>query len=625
MAQGFEDAVVDVIQEQTHADALRKRHACGKGVANNGLKNHALKAWLWLMRGAAKRRHKGKIEAASFFPLSSVGFYNLKAFGNWQTLPIRRLNLIFGKNSSGKSSIFHSLLWIRQVLLNKNLNIMTPERSGDFVDLGGLEQFVHFNKKKETKIGFNLSVEVPRDYLVSPTGELGFRFMQVSEVQSHEDILATKKREECLSSLFQALTPDNKNLTLTLEVVFDLKNIFKQQDNRFRAINVQPCIALSLGNAELISFSPITVAAKQNNPQLGEVGPSSHRVTVSSKIIELLKPVVEAVSRHYGIKQTKGEKAKAPDPKEIEKNLAVAMTLTSIAPQDRGLEIFPAHRSMYPATMLRRSDYCDKTCPEYLAQPPQKQINEMYRMEYGMLAENISNIIWRAALGFFHEPNYLAAYRNYPEREISQRGLLKLRQQDPYGNESYRDIFENQEFLHRINKACDTLNADFRFVVDRQSSRSAGLRLEIKNRRSGLPLSFRDIGFGWSQVLPVIVEIVQGMHSALLVEQPELHLHPSNQSQLMDVVLDNLGSPKHTAAPILLELHSEQMVLRLLRRIKESGSVSGRKKVSPRDCSIVYVKKDNAGSVITTLEISEEGTMVDTWPGGFFESALKDL
>lgn len=182
---------------------------------------------------------------------------------------------------------------------------------------------------------------------------------------------------------------------------------------------------------------------------------------------------------------------------------------------------------------------------------------------------------------------------------------MKLRQQDPYGNESYRDIFENQEFLHRINKACETLNADFRFVVDRQSSRSAGLRLEIKNRRSGLPLSFRDIGFGWSQVLPVIVEIVQGMHSALLVEQPELHLHPSNQSQLMDVVLDNLGSPKTTSTPVLLELHSEQMVLRLLRRIKESGSASSGKKIHPQDCSIVYVKKDNNGSLITTLKISE--------------------
>ena len=577
------------------------------------------------MRRVAKGRHKGKTEVEGFFPLSSVGFYNLKAFGDWQTLPIRRLNLIFGKNSSGKSSIFHSLLWIRQVLLNKNLNIMTPERSGDFVDLGGLEQFVHFNKKKETKIGFRLSVQVPRDYLVSPTGELGFRFMQVSEVQSNEDALATKTREECLSGLFQSLSPDNKDLTVTLEVVFNLKNIFKQQENRFRVINVQPCVVLSLENAEIIRFNPIKVAAEQNNPQLGVIGPISYKVTVKSKIIELLRPVVEAVSKHYGIGQIKGEKTKAPDLKEIEKNLAMAMTLTSIAAQGRGLEIFPAHRSMYPAPMLHRPDYSDKTCPEYLAQPYQKQINEMYRMEYAMLVENISSIIWRAALGFFHEPNYLAAYRNYPEREISQRGLLKLRQQDPYGNESYRDIFENQEFLHRINKACETLNADFRFVVDRQSSRSAGLRLEIKNRRSGLPLSFRDIGFGWSQVLPVIVEIVQGMHSALLVEQPELHLHPSNQSQLMDVVLDNLGSPKTTSTPVLLELHSEQMVLRLLRRIKESGSARSGKKIYPQHCSIVYVKKDKNGSLITTLKISEEGTMVDSWPGGFFESALKDL
>jgi len=155
-------------------------------------------------------------------------------------------------------------------------------------------------------------------------------------------------------------------------------------------------------------------------------------------------------------------------------------------------------------------------------------------------------------------------------------------------------------------------------------TKTTGLRLEIKNLHSGLNLSFRDIGFGWSQVLPVIVEIVQGMHSALFVEQPELHLHPNNQSQLMDVVLENLAQYE-SAPPVFLELHSEQMVLRLLRRIKEGGKSIGHKKVKPEDVVISYVVKEKEGSKIRRLAISDNGTMGDPWPGGFFESALKDF
>jgi hypothetical protein len=261
---------------------------------------------------------------------------------------------------------------------------------------------------------------------------------------------------------------------------------------------------------------------------------------------------------------------------------------------------------------------------EFQKLSPRNQVAEMMANEFRILIENTSWLIRQAAGRFFIEPNYLAAYRNYPDREISQRGLLKTRGLDPYGNDSYRDIFENREFLHRINRACEILQADFCFVLDKKSTPTSGLRLEIKNLHSGLNLSFRDIGFGWSQVLPVIVEIVQGLHSALFVEQPELHLNPNSQSQLMDVVLDNMDPIGH-APPIFLELHSEQMVLRLLRRIRESGKGLGRKKLNPEDFAISYLMKEKDGSKIRRLAISDHGTMEDPWPGGFFESALKDF
>ena len=88
--------------------------------------------------------------------------------------------------------------------------------------------------------------------------------------------------------------------------------------------------------------------------------------------------------------------------------------------------------------------------------------------------------------------------------------------------------------------------------------------------------------------------------------------------------MENLPAKKDFLSPIFLELHSEQMVLRLLRRIRE-GSEIIKGGIQPNDCSVIHVCKGEDGSVIQKLELSNAGTMIDPWPGGFFESALKDF
>ena len=67
------------------------------------------------------------------------------------------------------------------------------------------------------------------------------------------------------------------------------------------------------------------------------------------------------------------------------------------------------------------------------------------------------------------------------------------------------------------------------------------------------------------------------------------------------------------------------MALRVLRRIKENGGYFRPNKLNPDDFVINYVMKEKEGSKIRRLAISDHGTMEDPWPGGFFESALKDF
>src|SRR6266487_3610226 len=66
---------------------------------------------------------------------------NFKAFAGPETIPIRPLTLIFGPNSSGKSSILQSLLLLKQTLEEANSSTLLPK--GKLVDLGDYREFIH--------------------------------------------------------------------------------------------------------------------------------------------------------------------------------------------------------------------------------------------------------------------------------------------------------------------------------------------------------------------------------------------------------------------------------------------------------------------------------------------------
>src|SRR5262245_34270914 len=93
--------------------------------------------------------------------------------------------------------------------------------------------------------------------------------------------------------------------------------------------------------------------------------------------------------------------------------------------------------------------------------------------------------------------------------------------------------------------------------------------LIIRDRRSGTIVSHRDIGVGISQVLPILVEAYASRGQILAIEQPELHLHPGLQAELGDVFIKSaLGHQRNT---LLVETHSEHLILRLMRRMRNTA------------------------------------------------------
>jgi predicted ATPase len=130
--------------------------------------------------------------------------------------------------------------------------------------------------------------------------------------------------------------------------------------------------------------------------------------------------------------------------------------------------------------------------------------------------------------------------------------------------------------------------------------------------RDGLACNLRDVGIGISQVLPVLVASYFAPEgSTILLEEPEIHLHPLAQSALAELFAK---VSKERKIQFIVETHSEHLFRRLQTMI-------AREHVSSADTAMYFVRRHNKSSELCTLEVDEFGRMTN-WPDGFFGDAL---
>ena len=130
-----------------------------------------------------------------------------------------------------------------------------------------------------------------------------------------------------------------------------------------------------------------------------------------------------------------------------------------------------------------------------------------------------------------------------------------------------------------------------------------------------------DVGFGVSQVLPVIVEsLYVPRRSIVIFEQPEIHLHPRVQGDLADLFVDAIraregGAPRE--CQFLVESHSEHFLRRLQRRIAEE-------ELSNEDAALYFVHTQGSRAKIEELDVDLFGN-IKNWPANFFGDEMADL
>jgi predicted ATPase len=150
--------------------------------------------------------------------------------------------------------------------------------------------------------------------------------------------------------------------------------------------------------------------------------------------------------------------------------------------------------------------------------------------------------------------------------------------------------------------------------------------IALVDLNSNTTVTHRDVGFGLSQVIPVLVAAMANRNRIILIEQPEIHLHPALQAELGDVIIESaLGDNKNN---LILENHSEHLMLRILRRIRENNegnAPNNLPKITPDDVQVIYIKPSKEGSVLYDIPITIDGDFAVRWPDGFFPERAEEL
>lgn len=216
---------------------------------------------------------------------------------------------------------------------------------------------------------------------------------------------------------------------------------------------------------------------------------------------------------------------------------------------------------------------------------------------------------------------YLAPLRDYPKRtylwsgerpqdvgkfgELTVAALLAARKTDP-------------EVEIGVVKALQDLGLIHSFSLKPIAENRRDYEILVRRSPNSPEVLITDVGFGVSQILPVLVlcyYVPKG--STVILEQPEIHLHPSVQAKLADVFIDAI---KTRNIQIIIESHSEHLLRRLQRRVAEEKDG-----FTNQDAALYFCDMDDNGtSQLVPLKLDTYGN-INNYPTDFFGDEMGDL
>ncbi len=554
--------------------------------------------------------------------LTKITLENFKGYRTHTTIPLAPITLLYGPNSAGKSSIFHALLYLYEILQNDWCDVDNCSLAP--VDLGGFFNILSRDATEQAiriSIGFSPSAATYTDShrtlkfdpdeffdrcealglgIIPPTGELGAAITEVTlEVRwsptaqtPYVSYLAFFYDQEDDQSPFFVIETD-ETLERTAITNIDFHGRFILPDSVATATSLYQRLLTTPQDANNVTTDsclriPIDTSPSGAKPVLGKALKTHFTDYAQSRLYEEISSIPSQGDASSLLEEKRDSLQTL---RELEEILTQFFTQAVIEYLEDLTNILASMAAIGPMRTVPSRNFL-----------PNRRIHP--QRWYDGLAG------WDAV--------YLAS-----EKQFSQMSQWMFRLQTGYTlHRNRNDLTTEGRPTLLPSGAVDTI--------------------ALRNLEGHL-FSPCDLGIGISQVLPVIAATCLTEVGIVYVEQPELHLHPALQVRLGDLFcahvepvvgwLGHFDSDVHTPFRgsdrlFLLETHSEHLMLRILRRIRETddGEIAPPElQLFPQDIAVIYVDNQGGCSTAKQLRVDAQGEFLDKWPRGFFTERAEEL
>lgn len=549
-------------------------------------------------------------------PITAITIENFKGVQDPIRVEFKPITLLFGPNSSGKSTIVQALHYALEIFDRNNLDPGATSIGGRSVDLGGFETLVNNHDLSKTirlRIEFNLENEDLPHYVdgFESEGLDRFSYKQIWEIPMR----ATETSVEVLirwnpllrgPMLRQYKVDINGERLAQVETTDDGKQVFLTEMNPFNPVfleNITASEARDIMTRLLMNLESQTSSLEAGEfEKLGPIFPAIFlNFSMKKGIAGLTEPIgIEAEGSalpKWGKPLVLHEHAWKDELDVIDKG-NFTLCLSSLLVGSGELIRDALRRLFYvgPIREIPSRSYLPERSPD------------VSRWASGAMGWDV---LYKAEPGFVDEVNQWLTRQD--RLETGYKVEIKR----------FKEIDIEDPLMLLLSEGIGLEEAEI--VQARLQALPVKTRVSIREEASGIELMPQDVGVGISQVLPVIVAALHIKEGILAIEQPELHIHPALQVTMGDLFISQI---EKKAVTFLLETHSEHLMLRMLRRIRETeeGALPpGKSALRPDQMAVYFVEQGQAGISVTSIRVSGEGEFIDRWPRGFFGERMEEL
>lgn len=523
--------------------------------------------------------------------IEALTIENFKGIREPVRVEFKPITLLFGPNSAGKSTIVQALHYAREILERNNVDADRTAGADESFDLGGFSNLVHkHDLNLPIRMKFELSCSSLVDYSDFFTGKVDNAWLEF---------------EIKWSNFLQAPLVFSSAVGVAGDHFARIVCAEDGKQSRIADINFKH---------HLLAKSEVELEGKNvpfPNLLAVLIATIKKDFLFADNKIELFINQQSALPRHIQISSEIMDDEKEKEEREVR-------TANLEFDEPSSWEVLNDFFHTYFAGLtgilrdeLKRFRYIGpiRKTPPRLFTPVRTE--DESRWTSGLAAWDILN---KADDGFIQKTNswlanesrlhsgYRIDVKRYKELDVNGPIIAGIREGYYADNEAYEELI--REELEKL---------------------PVKARVFLREEGTGLEVLPQDVGIGISQVLPVIVVALHSNNGIVAIEQPELHIHPAFQVALGDLFISQV---KEQDVCFLLETHSEHLLLRLLRRIRETHENDlpiDAPSFTPELLSIHFIEQTEKGMSVAQLGVDETGEFTNKWPRGFFEERDEEL